>query len=238
MSKAQKTDNKPPAQSASACVPSDWGESECRMAPNALDTRGQSSAEQVDESPSSPQDEGVNQQMLAALSNLDTKLASLNRTVENRLRYDKVKEAAFERLYVELDDLKRNAAFEQLRPLYVGLILLFDRIENISQETEPLSEVLQTLSDELLELLHRQEIEPIRATQCAFDPSVQQAIGIELTDVEDENNQVARVVRKGFRYRNRILRAEEVIVKKYRSPNGSAPTPEVQDESSIETLQN
>ena len=97
------------------------------MEPNVSDTAEKLPAEQVDETPSVLQDGGP-RQVLDALSDLATDLSSLKRTVEDRLSYDKAKEEAFDRLYADLENLKKNAAFEQIRPLYMDLILLFDRI--------------------------------------------------------------------------------------------------------------
>lgn len=147
---------------------------------------------------------------------------------QSRLAYDKAKEEAFDRLYGELEQLKSNATFEQLRPLYLDLILLFDRIENICQSSQLIAQqdpnmlsLFRSLSDELVEVLYRREIEVIQSASPVFDPSTQRAIGVEPTQAEGETGRVARVVRRGFRYRNRVIRAEEVIVKKFAATGGS-----------------
>ena len=229
MSEEHKKDNEPLSQSTKT--------NECDKESEVLNTQGQPSAEQVDEAPSFPQDEGIYPQVLTAIESLATEFSSLNRKIERRISYDKVKEEAFERLYAELEDLKKNSEFENIRPLYMDLILLSDRIENIRQDIEEstatpssLTDVLKTLSDELLEILYRREIELIKTADSTFDPRVQQAISTQPTSSEVENNQVAGVVRRGFRYRERILRAEEVIIKKHSQENSSASMPESQNE--------
>lgn len=165
-------------------------------------------------------------EILAATARLEIQLVGLCQTIEGRLRYDKAKEDAFEKLYGELEELKRNSAFEQLRPLFIDFILLFDRIENVrnelnraDSESNSAADIVKTLSDELVEILYRREIELVRPASDLFDASLQQAIGTEPTADESENNRVARVVRRGFRYRNRVLRPEEVIVKKQNTSN-------------------
>jgi molecular chaperone GrpE len=170
--------------------------------------------------------EGVLQNIYDVVSQLATELFPLKSMFENRLRYDKTKEEAFNRLYTELDDLKKNSIFDRNRPLFIDLILLYDRIENkLHESKQPTSKMsisehfLKTLSDELLEILNRQEIEVIRMTSTIFDPLFQRAIGTEFTTVKDENNEVAKVLRKGFKFRDRLLRAEEVIVKKFKKNN-------------------
>lgn len=227
MSKENKKDNESLSQSTRR--------NERDQETEVLDTQEQPSAEQVDDARSFPQDEGIFRPVLTAIESLATEFSSLNRTIESRLSYDEVKEEAFERLYAELEDLKKSSSFEQSRPLYMDLILLFDRIENIRQNTDSstttmpsFSDVLKTLSDELLEILYRRGVELINTKDSTFDPSVQQAIGTQPTFSEVENNQVSRVVRRGFRYRERILRPEEVIIKKY-SPDRSTSASESQN---------
>jgi molecular chaperone GrpE (heat shock protein) len=174
------------------------------------------------------EDEILLRQLVGVTSSLDVRLLQLSELFQNRLAYDKAKEEAFDRLYVELEQLKSNATFEQLRPLYLDLILLFDRVENICQSPQLIGQqdpntlsLFRSLSDELLEILYRREIEVIQSGSPAFDPSNQRAIGIEPTSVEGETGRVAKIVRRGFRYRNRLIRAEEVIVKKFAAAIGS-----------------
>ncbi len=154
---------------------------------------------------------------LASQSNIE--LSNLKQIVENRLSYDKVKEDAFERLYGELEDLKKNAFFERSRPLFIDLILLFDRLENYrqtdSEESSQFTHLLKSFSEELLEILCRQGIDIITSSK-AFDPTIQRAIKIEITSEKEEDNKVSEVIRKGFRYFDNILRPEEIIVKKFK----------------------
>jgi len=176
-----------------------------------------------------PPEESMTQKMLSTMSQIAAEVSFLNRTFETRISYDEAKEKAFDRLYAELDEQKKNSAFEHLRPLYIDIILLFDRIENIRQnvlvssDVPSISDLLKTLNDELLEILYRRGIELITITSPTFDPSFQLALSTEPTAADSEHNQVARVVRRGFKYKDRILRSEEVIVKKFRSIGDSGP---------------
>ena len=154
---------------------------------------------------------------LVSQSNIE--LANLKQIIENRLSYDKVKEDAFERLYGELEDLKKNAFFERSRPLFIDLILLFDRLENYRQtdieESSQFTHLLKSFTEELLEILCRQGIDIIASSK-TFDPTIQRAIKIEITSEKEEDNKVSEVIRKGFRYFDNILRPEEIIVKKFK----------------------
>ncbi len=168
--------------------------------------------------------------ILSSLTNITAELASLKMVVEKRLNYDRAKEKAFDHLYQELEYFKRDAAYQEQRPMLIDLILLYDRMEVIYQDVRSASNVppsvadlLQTLSDELLEILYRREVEMITSTSTVFDPRWQRAIGAEHTNIPSEDNKVVQVVRRGFRYRQTILRPEEVIIRKYQPQEGRMP---------------
>lgn len=165
----------------------------------------------------------VEQQMLCSMENIVAEVAALHGTIKERLAYDRVKEEAFDRLYAEVEEIRQERSFQQVRPLLMDLILLYDRIELGLQQTYGLEgnmpdvvQLLRSFKDELLEILYRREVEMI-ITSSTFDRTLQQVIKIQPTAFADEHNQVVRVVRRGFRYRNRILRSEEVIISSYKA---------------------
>jgi molecular chaperone GrpE (heat shock protein) len=159
--------------------------------------------------------------ILGGVESLASHVSSIEHLVQERLRYDKTKDEAFEHLYGELDQVKRNTAFEAVRPLYMDLILLYDRIDNARRDLQErsgaeVSQFLGSIADELLEVLCRREVEVMDGSPSIFDATLQRAIGSEPTLVEAEHNQVCRIVRRGFRHGGRmILRPEEVVVKRH-----------------------
>jgi molecular chaperone GrpE (heat shock protein) len=167
----------------------------------------------------------IGNQILDKLDHLESGLDSLGDIFEQRLTYDKEKEKAFDLLYTELQALKENSAFDSVKSLYLDLILLLDRVENIKESitddkienrSDSIKNILTSVSEEVLEILLRQQIEVIQTVSgTPFNPSCQKAIQTQETDVESENNKVFSIVRRGFHYGNRILRPEEVIVSKY-----------------------
>jgi molecular chaperone GrpE (heat shock protein) len=160
--------------------------------------------------------------MLTAISPIAEELALLREEFAKRLSYDATKEDAFSRLYREMDDSRTEQKLQQFRPIYLDLILLLDRIEqnhanviNGSTVKEDFAALLKSLNDEVLEILFRGEVEPIANLSSKFDPTSQRAVGLEAALEQQEHHDVARVVRRGFKFRNHILRAEEVVVKKF-----------------------
>ncbi|SFJ36294.1 nucleotide exchange factor GrpE [Thermoflavimicrobium dichotomicum] len=163
------------------------------------------------------------QQVLSFLSSLQANFSSLVRLIESRLKYDKTKEAAFERLYQEMDELKQDQELNQLRPLYIDLILLIDRMNNIYKEkvssgsaSPEITSLLESLSHELIEILYRRGVELIVCPSPRFDPKIQQVIRVIPTSNPQEDNLVVEVVRHGFKYKDVLLRPEEVVIKKYK----------------------
>ncbi|RAL23201.1 nucleotide exchange factor GrpE [Thermoflavimicrobium daqui] len=163
------------------------------------------------------------QQVLSFLSSLQANFSSLVGLIESRLRYDKTKEAAFERLYQEMDELKQDQELNQLRPLYIDLILLIDRMNHIYKEnlnsgtaSPEITSLLESLSHELIEILYRRGVELIVCPSSVFDPRVQQVMEVIPTANPAEDNQVVEVIRHGFKYKDVLLRPEEVVIKKYK----------------------
>ena len=165
----------------------------------------------------------------SAFSALNNRINALSDLMENRLSYDKTKEVAFDRLYAELDELKSNRIQDYLRPLYMDLILLLDRIDitkKSATEDSTFFDFLASIEEEILEILIRRDVEVIRCTDAKFNRKLQQVVEVLETNNEMENNQVAHVIRRGFKCKERILRPEEVAVHKLsktpqKSSNGS-----------------
>lgn len=159
--------------------------------------------------------------LLASIEEIRTEVARLANKFEERFRYDDIKEEAFDRLYSDLEFTRAASEFQRMRPLYFDLILLFDRldkaVESPPQQCSPTSScygLLDSLREELLEILARRGIELISPSPQLFDATLQRVIGTEIVGDQDEENSIATVVRKGFRHEHHLVRAEEVILRK------------------------
>jgi molecular chaperone GrpE (heat shock protein) len=158
------------------------------------------------------------------LQSILEELSKLRVLFNQRLSYDIIKEKAFERLYEELDNIKSNDAFEKRKSHFLDLILLHDRMGSLQDKPELCKEdrcSFKSLKEELIEILSREEIDLIETKGALFDPEYQQAVGTEKVDSAAESGKVVLIVRKGFRYRDRLLRPEEVIVTRYEKINSN-----------------
>ncbi|MEZ5549037.1 MAG: nucleotide exchange factor GrpE [Pseudomonadales bacterium] len=169
--------------------------------------------------PAAAGDNQIAPQLKLFQESVELSISKLVTLVESRLASDAVKEKAFDRLYAELEEAKQDREFEQFRPFFTDLILLFDRLEHLSNEpleTQESSSIVVSIRDELLEILSRRRVDLIPPNE-HFDPAFQNALGVEGTNDEAENNRIARVVRRGFRYNSRVIRHEEVFVYRFAS---------------------
>jgi molecular chaperone GrpE (heat shock protein) len=134
----------------------------------------------------------------------------------------------FDSLHAELLSYRDNLIRESLqRPFIHDLVLLFDdltelakQLENTAEEPKGRGHVarwcdnLRNAIHSLLEILHRFEVKEVE-TKETFDRAIHRAVCFEPTDCEQEDGQVMARVRRGFIWRDKLIRPEEVIVKKF-----------------------
>jgi len=155
------------------------------------------------------------------LAEVDASLAGLRRLVEERLRYDEAKEAAFNRLYHDLDNERKNAAGEPLRPILRDLLSLYDHIVEAIESHPRQADALQMICEGLLEVLYRADVEPLRLADDRYDRSRQQIKRTEPTVEVACDWTVATVLREGFTFRDKVLRPQQVVVRRY-APTANA----------------
>jgi molecular chaperone GrpE len=153
-----------------------------------------------------------------AFVRLGSEVAAIRTLLEERFRYDATKEEAFRRLYEDLEQFRGESSFVQTRPLYLDLVLLLDRlyasVEPWRERVPGAADFLVSLADEIEEILARRGILPLPACGGSFDPARHRVVQVEETGNPQEHNSIARVVRRGYEWNDRLLRAEEVVVRR------------------------
>jgi molecular chaperone GrpE (heat shock protein) len=177
-------------------------------------------------SPGSTADEMSN--IEKSINAMTDDLRVLRQEFEARIRHDDSKERAFQRLYNELDDLKRNANDEALRPMYLDIILLLDRIHKLEDETiehpnanPDVHDILDTLSQEVLEVLARRGVELIQPSSKIFEKSNQRVVGTVQSSDQKKENHIDRVTRSGFVCNGLLIRPTDVIIYVYQKEERS-----------------
>jgi molecular chaperone GrpE len=154
----------------------------------------------------------------AVLMRLDREVAALRELFECRLADDAVKAEAFERLYRQLDDTRREREAARQRSLLSELLQLRDRLEQLEAtpqaregDGDPRS-MLRSIADELDEILTRRMVTRIVATDDRFDPATQEAVARRGEGGPVGTLRVTEVVRPGYRCGELVLRPAQVVV--------------------------
>lgn len=165
-----------------------------------------------------------------ALQKLPEIVSELHELVE---RKDALSRQMFDALHEELRSYKDGFLLDSIhRPMIRDLITLFDDLTEIhrqmqsaagEQAGEGVGERLKSIEmhlshnlDFVLEVLARFEVTKLPAGTGKLDKKTQRAVTLEGTEDPDEDLSIIRSVRCGFLWKDRVVRPEEVVVKKWR----------------------
>ena len=155
------------------------------------------------------------------LSELASEIASIKDTLAQGLTDSTTQRGAFDALYAELKQYKEDFIYQNEKSLLLDLLLFYDSLNwfqasLIKKEMSPevVADSFQYLLDEMLELLYRRDVLPMEATD-AFDRQRQKVIKTVEAESLDEDYAIQSVLKRGFTRGDRVLRAEEVVVKRF-----------------------
>jgi molecular chaperone GrpE (heat shock protein) len=153
-----------------------------------------------------------------SLAEISGGLSRLESRFDARFAYDATKETAFRHMYADLQDARLAQSLEATRPLLLDLLLLFDRVDTASRSARGDDEAsaLGSFREELVEILYRRDVRSFLSASDRYDRETQQVVGVVDTPEASEHHLVERVVRTGFRWGTRILRAEDVVIRRHR----------------------
>ena len=152
---------------------------------------------------------------------LAEEVSTLKQSLTARVEQDAVQQKAFDQLYEELRQYKEDFIYQNEKALLLDLLLFYDSMNwfqasLIKKEMSPevVADSFQYLIDELLETLYRRDVLPMEASD-TFDRKTQKVIKTVNADSEQDDYQIHNVLKRGFTRGNRVLRAEEVVVKRF-----------------------
>lgn len=151
-------------------------------------------------------------------------MQALRQDFETKVKYDESKERQIDRLYQELQVYREGLYFKILRPIFMDLIAVYDDLGKLVEglpvsELEPaaaqMHENLRSFRESVEDILARNGVEPYHLEGDTYVPARQRVVQIiETTDLE-QDKKIARRVRKGFAYDDRVLRPE--LIATYRA---------------------
>ena len=152
---------------------------------------------------------------------VDKQLASIRNT-------ESVNQQLFDSLHAELLKYRDNFLHESLqKPFINDLVYLYDHLNGLcdqlssaAQEKGKRSRVsqwrdnLENAIHSLVEILHRFEVREIEARE-RVDRAFHRVISFEPADFPEEDGTIVMRVKRGFVWRGKLIRPEEVIAKRF-----------------------
>lgn len=184
---------------------------------------------------------GENAQILQRLDRSNSEAVEAQRTLPSLItglealldQKNGVSQRMFDALHEELKDYKDGFLLESiLKPIIRDLVSLYDDLTTIHKQMEEcvvagagagstLSDRLERMDTNLahhcefvVEILARLEVTMMPIGSGRLDKQAQRAVAVELVEDPELDMMVVRTVKRGFMWKARVLRAEEVVVNK------------------------
>ena len=159
--------------------------------------------------------------LLQQFQKVDEQLSAIRST-------ESVNQRLFDSLHEELLKYRDNFLHESLqKPFIHDLVHLFDDLTSLSSQLQSAAEDegkrgavaqwrdnLENAVLSLLEILHRFEVKEIEAGE-SVDRSLHKVLSYEPADYAEEDGRIVMRVKRGFQWRGKLIRAEEVIAKRF-----------------------
>lgn len=159
--------------------------------------------------------DGASQQILE-------EVVALRDLFQRRLLDDKAKSRMYEELYTQLEATRGGLAHQMLSPLCRDILLVVDRVRSLIPEEG--DAVLESIIDELQEILQRQGVRPVDC-QPLFNPLVHEAVKVEAS-MGTPAGSVVEVVRPGYLLGEQLLRPARVVISKSVGVQPAPPQPD------------
>ena len=140
-----------------------------------------------------------------------------------------VNQKLFDSLHEELIKYRDNFLHESLqKPFIRDLVILFDDLSGLMSQLETAGEAsggkrgalgqwrdnLENAIHSLTEILHRMEVSEIEPKE-KVDRALHRVVSFEPADFLEEDGQIVMRVKRGFLWRDQVLRPEEVVAKRF-----------------------
>ena len=140
-----------------------------------------------------------------------------------------VNQRLFDSLHEELIKYRDNFLHESLqKPFIRDLVILFDDLSGLLSQLETAGDAsgskrgalgqwrdnLENAIHSLTEILHRMEVNEIEPKE-KVDRALHRVVSFEPADFPEEDGQIVMRVKRGFQWRDQVLRPEEVVAKRF-----------------------
>jgi molecular chaperone GrpE (heat shock protein) len=142
---------------------------------------------------------------------------------------ENINQQLFDSLHAELRNYRDNFLHESLqKPFIHDLVLLYDDLNSLCEQLRGASgekngkrshvaqwrNNLENAIHSLVEILHRFDVREIEPKE-RLDRSYHRVVSYEPADFPEEDGRIVMRLRRGFVWRGKLIRPEEVIAKRY-----------------------
>lgn len=164
--------------------------------------------------PAKPDDEIVQQ-----FQKMDEHMSALRET-------DSINQKLFDSLHDELIKYRDNFLHESLqKPFIRDLVVLYDDLSTVAGQISSAADEkggvvaqwrdnLENGIHSLVEILHRLEVNEIESKEMV-DRAIHKVVSYEPADFAEDDGRIVMRVKRGFMWRDRVLRPEEVVAKRF-----------------------
>lgn len=150
---------------------------------------------------------------------MDDQMSALRET-------DSVNQRLFDSLHDELIKYRDNFLHESLqKPFIRDLVVLFDDLSTVAGQVSSAAaekggviaqwrDNLENGLHSLVEILHRLEVNEVEPKEMV-DRACHKVINYEPADFPEDDGRIVMRVKRGFMWRDRVLRPEEVVAKRF-----------------------
>lgn len=168
--------------------------------------------------------DSVKDDVAPSLKEMMTLQEELKREFQAKLKYDQYKEKIIDDLHKEVQDYKEDIVKKIIQPLVRDLIMvnanIYKLVENYRAQDQELDadKILKTLESVTMDIddaLYRQGIEPLESPNEHVEPLKQKILKTIKVADQSKERQIAKRIRKGYEWDDKIIQKEEVYVYVY-----------------------
>jgi len=159
--------------------------------------------------------------LAAQLERMDEHMVAMRNT-------DSVNQRLFNSLHQELKEYRDNFLRDSLqKPFIRDLVVLFDDLSNLSSQMQSASasaerlgavgqwhDNLENAIHSLMEILNRMEVTEVEPKEMV-DRAFHRVVSYEPADFAEDDGRIVMRVKRGFLWRDQVLRPEEVVAKRF-----------------------
>lgn len=171
----------------------------------------------------------TNQNAKAVFAQLVNKIDNLQKTFDEKIMNDEYKNKLFDNLHRELTDCRNQVYEKTANMMALDIIQLIDSVKDLNkiykekeyseENYKKLLKAIDGISQDLEDVLYRQNIESFSVASDEVDAKKQKIIQILETQDENLNNTIAQRCACGYEKNDKILRQERIKIYKYKKEN-------------------